>query len=144
MSGALTLTIMLLPTIIKTVQESLKVIPDGFRSASLALGASKTQTIFKVILPNSIGGILTAIVLSIGRIIGESASLIFALGTVIKDKISLIGNGTSLAVHIWVLMGGEKPNFEASCAIAIVILLIVLLLSLTIKILERKLNKYGR
>lgn len=144
MSGALTLTIMLLPTIIKTVQESLKVIPDGFRSASLALGASKTQTIFKVILPNSISGILTSIVLSIGRIIGESASLIFALGTVIKDNISLNGNGTSLALHIWVLMGGEKPNFATSCSIAIVILLIVFLLNLTIKILERKLNKYER
>ncbi len=143
-SGSLTLAIMLLPTIIKTVQESLKVIPDGFRSASLALGASKTQTIFKVILPNSISGILTATVLSIGRIIGESASLIFALGTVIKDHISLSGNGTSLAVHIWVLMGGEKPNFATSCSIAIVILLLVLLLNLIIKIIERKLNKYGR
>ncbi len=143
-SGSLTLAIMLLPTIIKTVQESLKVIPDGFRSASLALGANKTQTIFKVILPNSISGILTATVLSIGRIIGESASLIFALGTVIKDQISLSGNGTSLAVHIWVLMGGEKPNFATSCSIAIVILLLVLLLNLIIKIIERKLNKYGR
>ncbi len=144
LSGSLTLAIMLLPTIVKTVQESLKVIPDGFRSASLALGASKTQTIFKVILPNSISGILTATVLSIGRIIGESASLIFALGTVIKDNISLTGNGTSLAVHIWVLMGGEKPNFATSCSIAIVILLIVLLLNLIIKVIERKLNKYGR
>ena len=144
LSGSLTLTIMLLPTIIKTVQESLKVIPDGFRSASLALGASKTQTIFKVVLPNSLSGILTSVVLSIGRIIGESASLIFALGTVIKDNISLTGNGTSLAVHIWVLMGGEKPNFATSCSIAIVILIIVLLLNLMIKIIERKLNKYGR
>lgn len=143
-SGAFTLAIMLLPTIIKTVQESLKVIPDGFRSASLALGASKTQTIFKIIVPNSISGILTATVLSIGRIIGESASLIFAIGTVIKDKVSLSGNGTSLAVHIWVLMGGEKPNFATSCSIAIVILLIVLLLNIFIKIIERKFNKYGK
>lgn len=70
---------------------------------------------------------MTATVLSIGRVIGESASLIFALGTAIKDSIKLTGNGTSLAVHIWVLMGGEEPNFDASCAIAIVILIIVLL-----------------
>ncbi len=144
LSGSLTLAVMLLPTIIKTVKESLKVIPDSFRTASLALGASKIQTIFKVILPNSISGILTATVLSIGRIIGESASLIFALGTVIKDKVSLQGNGTSLAVHIWVLMGGEKPNFATSCSIAIVILLIVLLLNIMIKVIERKLNKYGK
>ncbi len=144
LSGALTLSIMLLPTLIKTIQESLKTIPDDFRSASMALGASKTQTIFKVILPNAMQGILTAVVLSIGRIIGESASLIFALGTVIKDHISLSGNGTSLAVHIWVLMGGEKPNFATSCSIAIVILTIVLLLNILIKIMEGKLNKYGR
>lgn len=144
LSGSLTLSVMLLPTIIKTVKESLQVLPDSFRNASLALGASKVQTIFKVILPNSISGILTATVLSIGRIIGESASLIFALGTVIKDQVSLSGNGTSLAVHIWVLMGGEKPNFATSCSIAIVILMIVLLLNLMIKIIERKLNKYGK
>ena len=77
----------------------------------------------------------TSTVLAIGRIIGESASLIFALGTVIKDKIVLNGSGTSLAVHIWVLMGGENPNFETSCSIAIVILVIVLLLNILVKFL---------
>ncbi len=142
-SGSLTLAVMLLPTIIKNVEESLYVIPNSYRSASLALGASKSQTIFKIILPNSLSGILTATVLSIGRVIGESASLIFALGTAIKDSIKLTGNGTSLAVHIWVLMGGEEPNFDASCAIAIVILIIVLLLNLFVKLIERKLSKYA-
>lgn len=144
LSGSMTLAIMLLPTIIKTVQESLMVFPDSYRSASFALGASKTQTIFKLILPNSLNGILTATILSIGRIIGESASLIFALGTVIKDEISLTGNGTSLAVHIWVLMGGDKPNFASSCSIAIVILIIVLILNIIVKLMGRKLNKYGK
>lgn len=144
LSGSMTLAIMLLPTIIKTVQESLMVFPDSYRSASFALGASKTQTIFKLILPNSLSGILTATILSIGRIIGESASLIFALGTVIKDEISLTGNGTSLAVHIWVLMGGDKPNFASSCSIAIVILIIVLILNIIVKLMGRKLNKYGK
>ena len=76
LAGAMTLAIMLLPIIIRTTEESLKVIPQSFRHASLALGASKTQTIFKVVLPNSISGILTATLLSIGRIIGESAALI--------------------------------------------------------------------
>lgn len=144
LSGSMTLAIMLLPTIIKTVQESLMFFPDSYRSASFALGASKTQTIFKLILPNSLSGILTATILSIGRIIGESASLIFALGTVIKDEISLTGNGTSLAVHIWVLMGGDKPNFASSCSIAIVILIIVLILNIIVKLMGRKLNKYGK
>lgn len=143
-TGALTLSIMLLPTIIKTVEESLMVIPDNLRMASLSLGASKTQTIFKVILPNSLPGILTAVVLAIGRIIGESASLIFVLGTIIKDQVNINTNGTSLAVHIWVLMGGERPNFETSCAIAIVILIIVLLLNLIVKLVERKFVKYAK
>lgn len=144
LSGALTLSVMLLPTIIKTVEEALIIIPDNLRMASLALGASKTQTIFKVILPNSISGILTAVVLAIGRIIGESASLIFALGTIIKDQVNINTNGTSLAVHIWVLMGGEKPNFDTSCAIAIVILLIVLFLNIIVKLFERKFVKYAK
>lgn len=143
LSGSLTLSIMILPTVIKTVIEALSVLPDSYRSASLALGASKTQTVFKVILPNAISGILTATVLCIGRIIGESASLIFAIGTVIKDKVSLTSNGTSLAVQIWVLMGGEKPNFKTSCSIAIVIIVIVFILNIIVKLLGRRLSKYG-
>lgn len=140
-SGSLTLAVMLLPIIIKTTEESLKTIPDSYRMASLALGASKTQTTFKVILPNTISGLLTATLLSIGRIIGESAALIFAVGTVIKDKIAINNKSTTLAVHIWSLMSGENPNYGAACAISIIILIIVFSLSISVKLLSRKFNK---
>ncbi len=143
LTGALTLTMMLLPIIIRAVEETLDAIPKSYREASFALGASKTQTIFKVILPNAISGILTATMLSIGRIIGESAALIYAVGTIIKDQVSLSERSTSLAVHIWTLMGGENPNFESACAISIIILIIVFVLSLSVKLLTRKIRKNG-
>jgi len=141
-SGALTLAIMLLPIIIRTTEEAINVIPVTYRNASLALGASSTQTTFKVILPNALGGILTSVLLSIGRIIGESAALIYAVGTAIKDTAIINQKSTSLAVHIWSLMSGESPNFELSCAISIVILVIVLILSIITKLVAKKLNKF--
>ncbi|MDD2492949.1 MAG: phosphate ABC transporter permease PstA, partial [Bacilli bacterium] len=140
-SGALTLTIVLLPIIIKTTEESLKVIPDSYRMASLALGASRSQTTFQVILPNAVCGILTATLLSIGRIIGESAALIYAVGTAIKESVAMNEKSTSLAVHIWSLMSGENPNYELSCAISIIILLIVGIISLGVKVISRNINK---
>ncbi|MGM9971758.1 MAG: phosphate ABC transporter permease PstA [Anaeroplasmataceae bacterium] len=141
LSGAFTLAIILLPTIIKTTEESLIVIPDSYRNASLALGASKTQTIRKVVLPNAIPGILTSVLLSIGRIIGESAALIYAVGTAIKDDISLTGKSSTLAVHIWSLLSGENPNYEVACAISIIILLVVFIMNLLVKLISKKLNK---
>lgn len=141
-SGALTLAIILIPIIIKTTEESLKIIPDGYRHASLALGASKTQTVFKVVLPNAINGILTATLLSIGRIIGESAALIYAVGTAINDSVSIGTKSTSLAVHIWSIMGGENPDYNRACSIAILILLMVFVLSISVKLISKKLNKF--
>ncbi|MGI6787477.1 MAG: phosphate ABC transporter permease PstA [Acholeplasmataceae bacterium] len=140
-SGALTLTIILLPTIIKTTEESLKTIPVSYRQASLALGASQTQTVFKVVLPNAIGGLLTATLLSIGRIIGESAALIYAVGTVIKDTVAINERSTSLAVHIWSVMAGENPNFELASSIAILILLVVFVLNITVKLISKRVDK---
>lgn len=134
-SGAMTLTVILLPIIIRTTEESLKVIPDDFRQASLSLGANQTQTTFKVVLPNAIPGILTATLLAIGRIIGESAALVFAVGAIIKDEISIFDNATSLAVHIWSLMTDEPANIELSTSIAIIILFIVLSLNISIKLI---------
>ncbi len=142
-SGALTLAIILLPVIIQTTEEALKVIPSSYRSASLALGASQTQTVFKVVLPNAVPGILTATLLSIGRIIGESAALIYAVGAVIKDQVSINDRSTSLAVHIWSVMGGENPNIELAAGIAIIILTIVFILSVIVKILGKQMNKMG-
>lgn len=141
LSGALTLSVILLPTIIKSTEEALKVISNDLRKGSLALGASKTQTIFKVVIPSAIPGILTGVLLGIGRIIGESAALIYATGAAIKDEVILTERSTSLAVHIWTVMSGEKPNFELASAIAIIILGVVFILNIVIKLLAKRLSK---
>ncbi len=140
-SGSLTLSLLLLPTIIKTTMEAIKTVSDSYMSASLALGASQSQTIFKVMLPNALPGILTAILLSIGRIIGESAALIYAVGSAIKDKIILTESSATLAIHIWSLCAGENPNYNASSAVAIIILLIDLILNLLVKLISIKFVK---
>lgn len=139
--GAMTLAIVLLPTIIRSTEESLKTVPDHFRSASLSLGANRSQTIFKIVLPSAIPGILTGVLLSIGRIIGESAALIYTMGTFVNDDPKLLSGGTSLAVQIWSVMGGEQPNFQLASAISIVILAIVLILNVSVKFFANKLRK---
>ncbi len=142
-AGSMTLAVILLPIIIRTTEESLKVVPDDYRFASLALGASKTQTTFKVVLPSALSGIITATLLAIGRIIGESAALVFAIGTAIKDEAILTERSTSLAVHIWSLMTDEPANIELATTIAIIILIIVLSLNLLIKLISGKMiRKY--
>ena len=140
-AASLTLTVIILPTIIRATEESLKVIPKELRQASLALGANSTQTTFRVVLPNAIPGILTATLLGIGRVIGESAALIFVMGTTINDHIALDGGSTSLAVQIWSVMSGESPNFELASAISIIILIMVLVLNLLIKYISSRLTK---
>ncbi|HEY8405694.1 MAG TPA: phosphate ABC transporter permease PstA [Acholeplasma sp.] len=142
-SGALTLAVIVLPVIIRTTEESLKVVPLDYRYASLALGANKTQTTIKVVLPNALPGILTATLLAMGRIIGESAALVFAIGTAIKDDIYLQDKSTSLSVHIWAMMTDEPANIELSNTIALIILVIVLALNLFVKwISSRFTRKY--
>ena len=142
LSGAFTLSIMLLPTVIRTTEERINAIPKTYQSASLALGASLTQTAFKVILPNALPGILTSIILCIGRIIGESAALIFAMGTAIQDNVGILQPATTLAVHIWSVMADENPNFGLACAISIIILVIVLILNILVKLVSLKFKKY--
>jgi len=140
-SGSLTLAVILLPVIIRSTEESLKIVPDNLRSASLALGANHTQTTFKVVLPSALPGILTATLLAIGRIIGESAALIFAIGTAIKDDITIFGRSTTLSVHIWSLMKDEPANIELASTIAIIILIIVLALNITVKLISKRFIK---
>jgi phosphate transport system permease protein len=140
-AGSLTLACMILPIIVKSTEESIKTIPHGMELSSLALGASQTQTTFKVILPNALPGILTATLLGIGRVIGESAALVYTAGVAIQDYIIPTRGSASLAVHIWYLMSGEHQNFQASCAISIVILFVILILSVLIKLISFKVNQ---
>ncbi|HHV42871.1 MAG TPA: phosphate ABC transporter permease PstA [Clostridiaceae bacterium] len=139
--GSFTMTVMLLPLIMRQTEEALIVVPDSLRMASLSLGASTTQTIFRVILPNALPGILSATLLSMSRIIGESAALIFTMGTAISDYPRVSQGATTLAVHIWSVMAGEQPNFELATAISLLILALVLVLNLTVKLLTHRINR---
>ena len=139
--GSLTMSVILLPTIIRSTEEALIVVPSSLRDASLSLGANQSQTIFKVVLPCAVPGILTGVLLSIGRIIGESAALIYAMGTYVNDTPELLSQGTSLAVHIYNIMSSEQPNFELASAISLVILIFVLVLNISIKLLSKRFNK---
>lgn len=134
--GAMTLSVVLLPVIIRQTEEALKAVPQSLRDASLALGATRSQGIFKVVLPNAVGGILSASLLAMSRIIGESAALIYTMGTAISDYPRIGEGASSLAVQIWTLMSGEQPNFELSSAIAIIILVMVLALNIIVKVLS--------
>lgn len=139
--GSLTMSVILLPVIIRSVQESLKTVPDDQRMASLSLGANETQTIFRIVLPRARSGILSTILLSISRIIGESAALIYTMGTFINDTPKIKDGATTLSVHIWSIMSQEQPNFELASAISIVILAIVLFLNLSVKYISKKLDR---
>lgn len=139
--GGITMSIILLPTIIRATEEALLVVPQNLRDASLALGANQSQTIFKIILPCAVPGILSGVLLSIGRVIGESAALIYTMGTFISDAPTLLTQGTSMAVHIWSIMSGEQPNFELASAISIILLIFVFLLNIGVKWISRRLQK---
>lgn len=124
-AGALTLGIMILPILITTCEEAIKAVPKGYKEASLALGASKEKTIFSVILPAATGGIIEGVILSIGRIIGESAALIYTAGTV--AQVAIAGSGRTLAIHMYALWS-EGIAREQSYATAVILLAIVVVI----------------
>lgn len=139
--GGLTMAVILLPTIIRSTEEALLVVPKTLRDASLSLGATQSQTIFQIILPCCVNGILTGVLLGIGRVIGESAALIYTMGTFINDSPKVLSQGTSLALMIWSFMSGENPNFALASAISIIILAIVLVLNIVVKLIGKKFAK---
>ena len=136
--GSLTMAVLLFPVIIRSVQEALINVPKAYRLSSLSLGADETQTIFKVVLPSALPGIITSVLLSISRIIGESAALIYTMGTFINDSPQIGKGATTLAVQIWTVMGNEQPNFELAAAISIIILAVVLILNLSLKVISTR------
>ncbi len=128
LSGALTLSIIILPIIIRTTEESLKTVPKEYKEGSLALGASKIRTIFKIILPNAISGILSALILSIGRIVGETAALLFTSGIVPKIAGTIFNSGRTLSLHLYLLVTEGISNDEAY-GTAFVLLITVFLIN---------------
>ena len=139
--GALTMSVVLLPLVIRQTEEALKTVPVSMRMGSLSLGASRTQTIFRVVLPQALPGIVTAILLSMSRIIGESAALIYTMGTAIVDHPQLHRGATTLALHIWKVMSGEQPDFQMAAGISIVILGMVLFMNLITRLLLRRFRR---
>lgn len=128
LAGVLTLTMMVLPTIVRTTEESLLAVPDMFREGSYGLGAGKLRTIFVIVLPAAIPGILSGVILAIGRIVGESAALIFTAGTVAEVPKSLFSSTRTLAVHMYSLLNEGLYTNQAH-ATAVILLVIVLIIN---------------
>ena len=127
LAGAMTLAIMVLPTIMRTAEEALLCVPDSFREGSFGLGAGKLRTIFKIVLPSAIPGILSGIILAIGRIVGETAALIYTSGTV-AGIAGFLDSGRTLAIHMYSL-SREGMHTNEAYATAVVLLVIVLLIN---------------
>lgn len=124
-AGALTLSIMVLPVILRTTEEALKAVPDSYREGSLGLGAGRLRTVFRVVLPSSVSGIVAGIILSIGRIVGETAALIYTSGTVAGVAENLLSSGRTLSVHMYAL-SSEGLHVNQTYATAVVLLIMVI------------------
>ena len=140
MGGSLTLSIMILPLIIRTTEEALKSVPDSYREGSFGLGAGKLRTVFKIILPSAIPGILSGVILAIGRITGETAALIYSAGTVAGLPEDLFSSGRTLAIHMYVL-SNEGLYVNQAYATAVVLLIVVILLNALSSFIGKKVGK---
>ena len=147
LAGSLTLVIMTLPTIMRTTQESLKTVPDGYREGSLALGSGKWYMIRTVVLPSAVDGIVTGCILSIGRIVGESAALLFTAGMAnellgIVDAVTSGNAGSSLTVALY-MYAKERGEFEIAFAIAAILLILTFVINMSAKWTASALKKKG-
>lgn len=124
LAGALTLSIMILPVILRTTEEALQSVPDLYREGSFGLGAGKLRTVFRIVLPSAAPGILAGVILAVGRLVGETAALIFTAGTVAQSPDSLLGSGRTLAVHLYALWN-EGLATEKAYATAVILLVLV-------------------
>ena len=140
LSGALTLSIMVLPVIMRTTEEALLAVSDTYREGSYGLGAGRVRTIFRIVLPSAVPGIFSGIILSVGRIVGETAALIYTAGTVTNTVTGLLDSGRTLAVHMYCL-SSEGLHMNESYATAAVLLILVLLINMGSSKLARLLMK---
>lgn len=139
-AGALTVAIIILPVIIRTTEEALKTVPNEYREGSLAMGATKFQTLYKVILPSALPGILSGVILSIGRVIGESAAVFLTAGTVASMPSTIFDSARTLTVHSY-LLTKELGDISGAASVGIVLIIIVLFLNTIAKFIAKKLNK---
>lgn len=138
LAGAMTLAIMVLPTVMRITEEALLCVPLSYREGSFGLGAGKLRTIFKIVLPAAMPGILSSVILSIGRIVGETAALIYTAGTM-TGMAGVMGSGRTLAIHMYVLSNEGLHKNEAN-ATAVVLLFIVLIINAVSSLLAKKLE----
>ena len=139
LAGALTVAIMVLPTVMRTTEEALLSVPNSYREGSFGLGAGKLRTVFKVVLPSAVPGILSGIILATGRIVGETAALIYTAGTVAKVPESVFDSTRTLAVHMYNL-SKEGLNTNQAYATAVVLLIVVILINMLSNFAARKLS----
>ena len=142
-AGAFTLSIMILPVIIRTTEESLKSIPDSFREGSLALGATKLQTTLFVVLPSALPGILTSVILAIGRVIGESAPVLLTVGLSKNMPRGIFESGRTLTIHLFYLTteAVRPEDFGIAFATASVLVILVVIINAAAKILTMNFRK---
>ncbi|MBQ8663037.1 MAG: phosphate ABC transporter permease PstA [Eubacterium sp.] len=140
LGGALTLAIMVLPTIMRTTEEALKAVPDSYREGSFGLGAGRLRTVFQVVLPSAIPGILSGVILSIGRIVGETAALIFTAGTIAGIPHGVLSSGRTLAIHLYCLLN-EGLYMEEAYATAVVLLVLVVIINAASGGIAKRLSK---
>ena len=140
LAGAFTLAIMILPLIMRTTEEALKAVPDSYREGSFGLGAGRVRTVFRIILPTAVPGILAGIILAIGRIVGESAALIFSAGTMAAVPSSVFDSARTLSVHMYCLYS-EGLYTNQAAATAVVLLLIVIVINWVSNLVAKKITK---
>ncbi|MDD6643578.1 MAG: phosphate ABC transporter permease PstA [Firmicutes bacterium] len=137
LAGALTLAIMVLPTILRTTEEALQAVPDSYREGSFGLGAGKLRTVMRIVLPAAVPGIFSGIVLAIGRIVGETAALIYTAGTVTGVADGLLGSGRTLAVHLYCLLNEGLYTKEAYATAVILLVFVIGINALSSAIAKR-------
>ena len=143
LAGAFTMSIMILPLIMRTTEEALKSVPDTYREGSFGLGAGKLRTIFRIVLPAAVPGIMAGVILAIGRIMGETAALMYTAGTVPKMASSPMDSGRTLAVHMYNL-SSEGLYMDQAYATAVILLIVVVGMNTLSAVAARKLTKGPR
>lgn len=140
LAGAFTLSIMILPLILRQTEEALKAVPDSFREGSFGLGAGKLRTVFRIVLPSAVPGILAGVILAIGRIVGETAALMYTAGTVARVPSSVMGSGRTLALHMYTL-ASEGLYMDQAYATAVVLLVLVVGINTLSGVIAKRLTK---
>lgn len=140
LAGAFTLAIMILPLIMRSTEEALKAVPDSYREGSFGLGAGKLRTVFRIVLPSAVPGILSGVILAIGRVVGETAALIYTSGTVAAVPSSVMGSGRTLAVHMYNL-ASEGLYMDQAYATAVILLILVVGINTLSNVVAKRLTK---